>query len=384
MQEGKPYILFCAGEDSGDCIGESLVSAFFKKGAHQFDALGSGGPRMQGAGLCALVEYEDLPVSGFGDVLPKYLKLRRDYKTLETVLANPACKGLVAIDYPGFNMKLVQLAGRLGKPSLYVAPPQVWAWKAKRAKQLAVVPQTRQAVFFEFEKAPYEMEGCSVSRLRHPFAESTHEEVTNSSEQKNLHEKILLMPGSRKGQTLRNIPVFLKIASKFQDQNFAFVAARKSLVALIQDCLNRYFHGKVPSWIQVVEAPSLPQERCAFYRNSQGAISAPGTATLELALSGVPLVVCTKPDALTYALGKRLVRTSYFSLPNIVLSQASSAEFIKYRWNDSSYEQAAEALKSAMSLRKKKSAKLESELRNNLSEGLSSEQLMSEFLAQFF
>ena len=138
MKERARYILVCAGEDSGDSIGESLVKAIVADA--RFEAVGAGGIRMQNAGLRSLVEYETLPVSGFGDVVPRYFKLRQSFNQLKTALESPNCVGLIAIDYPGFNMKLVALAGKLRKPALYVAPPQVWAWKRKRAKELAKNP----------------------------------------------------------------------------------------------------------------------------------------------------------------------------------------------------------------------------------------------------
>ena len=96
------YYLLCAGEDSGDVLGESFVAAVMAAG---FAAHGTGGARMQSAGLQPLADYEDLPVSGFGDVLPHYFRLRRAYATLRGALMHPDCVGLVAIDYPGFNMR---------------------------------------------------------------------------------------------------------------------------------------------------------------------------------------------------------------------------------------------------------------------------------------
>ena len=164
-----PYILVCAGEDSGDVIGEPLVKAFCSQ---HIDVKGAGGRRMQSAGMVPLVDFEVLPVSGFGDVLPKYFKLRQCYNELKSSLESPECLGLVAIDYPGFNMKLVALAGKFRKPALYVAPPQVWAWKRKRAKVLAQNPYVKLAVFFDFEEQVYREAGCNVVRVKHPFVNS--------------------------------------------------------------------------------------------------------------------------------------------------------------------------------------------------------------------
>lgn len=385
MHSGNPYILFCAGEDSGDCIGESLIQSFWKncEGSRLLDVVGAGGGRMQAAGLKPIVNYEILPVSGFGDVLPQFLKLRQSYAELEKSLKNPNCKGLVSVDYPGFNMRLIQLAGKLGKPSLYVAPPQVWAWKSGRARRLSKVPNTKLAVFFEFEKKSFEKAGCPVCLLQHPFVEKTTGLVKDRNKEFQGEKAILLMPGSRRKQVLRNIPVYLKIVENFPKQKFVFVAARENLVKVIQVGISRYFKGSFPSEIQILTTPSDAASRSRFYEQSLAAITAPGTSTLELALSGVPFVVCMKPDLLTYLLGKRFVKTSFFSLPNIILSEGIVPEFIRARWNARLYEQVAEQLAATVSSCPKKSGSLQNRLQEKLAVGISSEQLMSEFLAQF-
>jgi len=383
MVEGKHYILFCAGEDSGDCIGECLVSAACNAagGSSCVDFVGAGGPRMIGAGLKPLVDYESLPVSGFGDVLPKYLKLRKTFGVLKRALEHPLCLGLVSVDYPGFNMKLVKLAGALNKPSLYVAPPQVWAWKAKRARQLSVVKNTKLSVFFDFEKDPYEIVGCNVSLLQHPFVESVDYSSELQDGNHGSRGRVLLLPGSRKSQTLRNVPVFLNIAKKMPEHDFLFVAARDSLLVSLKNGVSQYFKGEIPSNIGFAVAPSQGSLRSQFYGNALGAVSSPGTATLELALSGCSFVVVTKPDSLTYALGKRFVKTSFLALPNIILGREQFAEFIKSRWADSDFQDVAQALRHKLQCKKDCSKELRSLISKNRE---SSRQLMSEFLAQFF
>ena len=129
-EENSPYILFCVGEDSGDMIGAEMVAVAVQQG---FKVVGVGGPLMQEKGLQPLWDYNELPVSGVGDVVPKYFSLKNVFEVLSDAAESRKCLGIVAIDYPGFNMKLARLAKKWGKPMLYVAPPQVWAWKSKRA-----------------------------------------------------------------------------------------------------------------------------------------------------------------------------------------------------------------------------------------------------------
>lgn len=314
------YILLCAGEDSGDILGESFVRAAVSGG---YVARGTGGRRMCSAGMEPVADFEALPVSGFGDVLPHYFQLRRIFECLVKSLESPDCAGFIAIDYPGFNMKLCALAKRLGKPVLYVAPPQVWAWKKSRAKRLQGIPL---AVLFEFERKAYDALGCQAGLLRHPFDARTAAPQANSG-----NAYALLLPGSRKRQALRNLNAFLPM---FRDSHDAVkvVAARQSLVPVFEDAVRSRFGGIVPDWISVEVSPDSAAARAALYGNARYAMSAPGTATLELALSGCPLVVATVPDALTYVLGSLFVKSRHFAMPNILLSHEAVKEFVCAPW----------------------------------------------------
>jgi lipid-A-disaccharide synthase len=356
-----PYILICAGEDSGDSIGAPLVKTLVSQ---NFAVKGSGGRRMQAAGMLPLVDFETLPVSGFGDVLPKYFKLRESFNALKSALESPECLGLIAIDYPGFNMKLVARAGELRKPALYVAPPQVWAWKRKRAKVLAENPYVKLAVFFDFEESVYREAGCNVVRVKHPFAEIQNADCRSENFlNENLRDaanQVLLLPGSRKAQALRNLPIYLKALENAE--NVVVVAARQELVKAFE----KY---DVP----VIVAPQSAAERMALYQSAEYALTAPGTSTLELALSGASFTVCTKPDLLTYCLGRLFIKTKFFALPNIILNRLVFSEHIVPPWSGVD----------AWSFTKVKKENVAKELSEKLSVGKSFDQLALEFLGQF-
>ena len=349
------FVLFCAGEDSGDCIGESLVKAVVADG--RLNAVGAGGARMQTAGMLSIVNYETLPVSGFGDVLPKYLKLRQSFNTLKAALESPQCLGLIAIDYPGFNMKLVKRAGELHKPVLYVAPPQVWAWKKKRAAELAENPCVKLAVFFDFEERVYREVGCNVVRVQHPFINSEFRIQNSEFRNPNSAFRILLLPGSRKSQAFRNLPIFLKAVQDVSD--VLVIAARQELVPAFEKF-----------GVQVAVAPQNAEERKSLYQTAKYAITAPGTATLELALAGCPMVVCTKPDLLTYCLGRLFIKTKYFALPNIIMNRRVFPEYIMTPFSRDDVE--IESLED-----------VSAELREKLAVGQTLEELALEFLGQF-
>jgi lipid-A-disaccharide synthase len=303
---------------------------------------------MQTAGMIPLVDFGLLPVSGFGDVLPRYLKLRRSYNVLKSALESSECLGLIAIDYPGFNMKLVERAGELRKPTLYVAPPQVWAWKRKRAKVLARNPYVKLAVFFDFEERVYADAGCNVVRVMHPFIDKNEELKIKNSEtdvgrdvslrgnavtEAISTQSCLLLPGSRKSQALRNLPVYLNAIANLNrpPESVTIACARRELVAPIQEFVSVFcnsHHLKNLANVQVVEVPSEISARRESFGGYSLAFACPGTVTLELALSGCPMVVCTKPDMLTYCLGRIFIKTKFFALPNIILNEQVYPEYI--------------------------------------------------------
>lgn len=357
----EPYILICAGEDSGDSIGAPLVKTLVSQ---KFAVKGSGGRRMQAAGMQPLIDFETLPVSGFGDVLPKYLKLRQSFNALKTALESPECLGLIAVDYPGFNMKLVARAGELRKPALYVAPPQVWAWKRKRAKVLAQNPYVKLAVFFDFEESVYREAGCNVVRVKHPFAEIKNADCCGENFRNENHDGaaklILLLPGSRKSQALRNLPIYLKAVQNAK--NVVVVAARQELV-------DAFMKFNVP----VIVAPQSAAERMALYQSAEYALTAPGTSTLELALSGASFTVCTKPDLLTYCLGRLFIKTKFFALPNIILDRLVFSEHIVPPWSG----------EKIWSFAKGERENVAKELSEKLAVGQTLESLALEFLGQF-
>lgn len=334
---------------------------------------------MQGAGMDALVDFETLPVSGFADVLPRYSKLRRAFATIENALESPDCLGLVAIDYPGFNMKLVKRAGELRKPALYVAPPQVWAWKRRRAKQLAQNPMAQLAVFFDFEEKAYAEAGCNVVRMQHPF-------VSEARNQEQTENTVLLLPGSRRAQALRNLSLFLPVASQLNAAalakdalEFTLVAARESLVPVFEKFIKEKCPQSLLPKFNIQVAPQDVSERRLFYGTASAALTSPGTATLELALSGTPMVVCYKPDLLTYLLGKLFIRTWLFALPNLILNKRIFYEFV-YNWHSrSDVQKIATALEQSLSQGKWDPK----ELVGKLSTGVTAKTLMSEFLGQF-
>lgn len=398
--QARPFVLFCAGEDSGDVLGETLVRPAVESG---MNVLGVGGPRMQRAGLVPVGDYETLPVSGFGDVFPRVFRLKKIFSHLESLLREDSCVALVCIDYPGFNMKLCRRALALKKPVLYVAPPQVWAWKKHRARRLR---GAKLAVLFNFERRVYESLGLGAEILEHPFLRAispdmlavgaraispkVRETRLNGTDAREArpNQDVVVLPGSRESQALRNLPFFMEVVSRVHahhpERNFVLVASRESLKTQFECAAAKLSPaGSVPAWLRIDVAPQEARERATFYARHAVALCMPGSATLELALSGVPLVVADVLDPLTYFIGKHFVKTDYFALPNVLLGRSAYPEFFFTRGasrKKDSAERVAEVLRKALENPPRSTV---ADLVKTFAASTSAESLMTEFLCKF-
>jgi lipid-A-disaccharide synthase len=302
------YLLIVAGEASGDLLGTILVAEAKKLG---WCSKGSGGERMAGAGLQCIVPFSDLQVSGFLDVIPRLWRLRKYLETLRRALLHPNCMGLVCVDYPGFNLPLMQEAKRTDKPIYWVAPPQIWAWKPKRGRHFY---GDEVAVFFSFEESSYQECGARPIRVQHPLANI---QAQSSSSPKDIWA---LFPGSRMGQAKRNGRAYQRMGELLcRSQcgcSFVMVAPDAEVKLLFQ------------RFLPEIEIRTT-QEMEDLWPRVRGCVCPPGTASLELALRGVPTVVFTRVDWLTWVLGRIWLKPKFLALPNLLLQKAWIQEVVE-------------------------------------------------------
>jgi len=296
--QGDNFILIVAGEDSGDAIGEDIVKAIVAQGV---EAIGTGGPNMQRAGLKAVANFEYMAVSGFWDVLKKLPKLFFIKRALQKKIKD--CKALICIDYPGMNLPLMKFAKKMSKHIFYIAPPQIWAWKKSRGKHFRGV---HVGVFFQFEKEIYESFGARVSLIEHPC-------LSNTKICEEFQGKVLFLPGSRLGQLKRNLKKYISIAEGVEDA--VFVASRPELFDFLSDKLKGKFHVVL-------------RERYASFEGARAAVCMPGTAVFETFMAGVPTTAVAVVDPLTYVMGKLFLKTKYLTLPNIIFGKEVVKEHV--------------------------------------------------------
>lgn len=315
-----PHILVLAGEASGDHHAARVVQALRQRipGAR---FTGLGGPDLAAQGVELLADLDRLAVMGFAEVvrhLGFFWKLERRVKAL---LEAGTVDLVLAVDYPGFNLRMTEAAHERGVPVLYYIAPQVWAWKAHRAARLAE-HAAHIAVILPFEPPIFRAEGGSVSFVGHPLAEAP---VPGPGEVARLREELgvspqapllALLPGSRGQELDRHLGLFVETAEQLRSR-------RPELVPVLAVA-----PGVDPDVLAATGLPLTHRTR-TLLRTARAALVKSGTSTLEAAVAGVPFVMAYRTSALTYLLAKRLVRVPHIALANLVAGEEVVPEFIQ-------------------------------------------------------
>jgi lipid-A-disaccharide synthase len=317
-------IMVVAGETSGDVHGATLCRAL-RSLAPARPLVGMGGERMAREGLTRLADVTARAAVGGTEALGPVPALVRAWRTLKATLLGPDPPAtLVLIDFPEFNLRLARLARRAGVPVVYFIPPQVWAWRPWRARAIARRVSLVLAVF-PFESALYRRVGARVEFVGHPVLDALVGAPTREEARRRLGldaavPVVGLLPGSRAQEIAGMLPVLQgaarRIAEAQPGTRFVLAAAGGTDHAHPAGRLFERLHGADPP-IAVVEGDPYAVMRAAdlLLVNS-------GTATLEAALLGTPMVVCYRLSRLTEAWVRLLVRVPWISLANIVLGRA--------------------------------------------------------------
>jgi lipid-A-disaccharide synthase len=235
---------------------------------------------------------------------------------------------LVCVDYKEFNFKLARFAKQLGVKVLFYVSPQVWAWRPGRVVSYGKVIDM-MAVIFPFETAYYEAENVPVKYVGHPSVDKVHPQrsITEDRVEFSLQEDypvVGILPGSRINEIKRMLPVMLEAAEKLaqSDDSIQFVLPQAD--SITDELLQVYLqHSSVN--INVIKHQPYDVIQCC-----NAIMTASGTATLEIALLQIPMVIAYKLSGITYFLGKYLVNTKFIGLPNIIAGKSIVKELIQH------------------------------------------------------
>jgi len=337
-------IFIVAGDPSGDLHGANLVSAL-KEISSQIEIHGLGGERMERAGVKLLYKLTELAIVGFSEAILNIRALRQIYRKTEEFLRKEKPDIIVLIDYPGFNLRLAGLAKRLKIPLIYYIGPQIWAWRRGRIKDIAELVN-KMLVIFPFEEEAYRKAGVDVSFVGHPLLDTiqptkSKEEVCRKYGFDPNFPIIGLMPGSRKQEIERLLSVMLEASrriAKNRKVQFVLPLAGNIPMGYIKERITEFEKDKLnrikPSKNQKEESSPFPilvvrDEDYNIRRIMTLALVASGTATLENACLGIPMVIIYKVSFFSYLLARLLIRIPIIGLANIVAGKRVVPEFIQ-------------------------------------------------------
>lgn len=319
------YII--AGEASGDLHGSNLI-----KELRLLDSMADircwGGNKMEAAGAILVKHYKELAFMGFAEVI----------KNLPTIFKNlDFCKkdifaykpdALILIDYPGFNLRIAAWAKQRGIRVIYYISPQVWAWKESRVKGIKKSVD-KMLVILPFEKEFYKKWNYEVEYVGHPLVQVIDEFKLQYFNEASVYKVasfpnngvniIALLPGSRKQEILKKLPVMLQVAANFPLYHFVVAKAPGLEESFYNDLLAPYKN-----------VSSVVNKTYELLSQSKAALVTSGTATLETALFEVPEVVCYKGSAISYQIARWLIRIKYICLVNLIMDREVVKELIQH------------------------------------------------------
>ena len=329
MPEAPLTIGVVAGEASGDLLGAHLIKALH---AHLPRArfVGIGGPRMQAAGLDALYPMEKLAVRGYVEVLRHYLEIAGIRRRLAArFLADPPAL-FVGVDAPDFNLDLELKLKSAGIPTAHFVSPSLWAWRGGRMAKIRRAV-SRMMVIFPFEREIYERAGVPVTYVGHPLAET----ITPGRDRAEAREQlripvaakvIALLPGSRVSELEQMAALFVETAAQ--------IAAAVPDVQFLVPLVNRPTRERFEAALYSRQGPEL--NVTLLFGHAQDAmaaadvvLAASGTATLEAALVGRPVVITYRMAQLSWWIMSRQRLLPYVGLPNILAGEFVAPEFLQ-------------------------------------------------------
>jgi len=322
----KLYII--AGEASGDLHGSNLIKALVQL-QPEIKCRVWGGDLMQAAGGVLVRHYRDLAFMGFWEVLKNLRTILQNLRFCQQDILAFQPDAIVLIDYPGFNLRIAKWAKKQGIRVIYYISPQIWAWHTSRVHSIKR-DVDKMLVILPFEKAFYDKYGIQAEFVGHPLLDALVGRPDslgiNSPETGRInpegigtpHNIITLLPGSRKQEVKRILPVMLSVTPDFPEYRFIIARATSLPESFYRPFLEQY--------------PNVGLEQGKTYEllaQSDAALVKSGTSTLETALIGTPQVVCYAGNPVSFAIAKRVVKVPFISLVNLILNRSLVRELIQ-------------------------------------------------------
>ena len=319
-------VMIVAGEASGDLHGSNLVKAI-----HCIDPqirfYGIGGEKLRSAGVEIVADLSEMAVVGLTEVLSKLGFILGVRRKLKKILQEKHTDLLILIDYPDFNLSLAKEARKNGVKVFYYISPQVWAWRKGRIYKIAKLVD-RMAVILPFEAAIYEGVKLDVSFVGHPLLDAikkkyTCEEALKKFDLREGTTTVGILPGSRDSEVKRLLPAMLKAAEILEDR----LPSVQFVLPLAGTLDHDFVAGIVDRFSANVKI--IKDNVYDVIGLSDIAMVASGTATLETAFLGIPMIIVYKISALSYLIGRAIINVDNIGLVNIIAGKTVVPELVQ-------------------------------------------------------
>lgn len=327
MADRAPLVLLSAGEASGDQHAASLFLEL-KALIPGVRGIGMGGPAMREAGIDIRFDSSGIGVIGLAEIARHYGEIRGALNLMRSLARDERPDLLICVDYKEFNFRLAKAAKALGIKVLFYVSPQVWAWRQGRVKSYGRIID-HMAVIFPFELPFYEAHGVPATYVGHPLAGKV--KATESPDASLARLGLLgpkppligILPGSRSNELARLLPTLLSAAEnlKVTHPHVRFVVFKAPTLdrkRLIEAGAKHHLD------LMIIEGQDYDVLQCC-----DAVMTVSGTATLEVALLGVPMVIVYRLAALSYWIGRLLIKVPFIGLPNILRGKGIVREFIQ-------------------------------------------------------
>jgi lipid-A-disaccharide synthase len=319
-------VLLIAGEVSGDMHAAGLVRAV-KRRNPEVEFFGIGGDELRAAGMEIVVDARDMAVMGLVEVIERYGFFKQVFTELIARARGRKPDAVVLVDYPGFNLRFAEKVREMGIKVVYYICPQVWAWRRSRIRKMARIVN-RLIVIFPFEPDVFKDTGLKVDFVGHPLVEVAKKALAEPLKDLpwNGEPKIALLPGSRRQEIERILPSMVSAAALLKKKNpgTGFIVASPSdeIAGSVRDVLSSHPDKAARCKIVVGDTRQI-------LRQARAAMVASGTATIETALMGCPMIVVYKMSPITYFLGRLLVKVPNIGMVNVVAGRRLCPELIQ-------------------------------------------------------
>ncbi len=321
-------LMVIAGEASGDLHGGNVILELKKLNPH-LTMFGTGGELLESAGVELFYRVEELAVIGFVEVMKRYNYYKNIFNQMVAKLDEEKPDAVFLVDYAGFNLRFAAEAKKRNIKVIFYIAPQVWAWKKNRVHKIKEFVD-ELIVLFPFEVEFFKQFEMKTHCFGHPLLDivkptSSRDEFAQKWGLGPCYRRISLLPGSRKNEVLRHLPLFAEVSEQISKQREGIQFVLPLAPTFERNEVLHYFKG-IKTDIQIIE-----QDTYNAVSHSDFALVTSGTATLETAILQTPLVIYYKLSPATYFIGKHLLNIKVAGLPNIVAGRKIVPEVVQYR-----------------------------------------------------